>query len=302
MRESGRSHRRPLRTDTAGLLRLVGPAWLVVDVGLPPGLRDRVHELAGHLDVLVVTEEPAPRQGRVTLVAAGPGPTSLLTLEACAALRGADVVFFDRPASTAELDGLTGGAELVDVGATLFCDELVTRARGGESVVRLRAGDPFVFGRGGEELRACVEAGIPVRVVAGLSTALSVPASCGIPVAHRDVTATFTVICGHTPPTADESAALVTLGGTLVVLMGVAGLPQTLAALTRAGLAGRTPVAVIERGFAPTQRNTLTTVARLAADLRHLGLTAPAVVVIGDVVAVAPSFGASAEHDRARAS
>jgi uroporphyrin-III C-methyltransferase len=176
---------RPVRTDTSGLLRLIGPAWLIVDVGLPLGLRDRVRELAGHLHVLMIEEEPAPPHGQVTLVGGGPGRTSLLTLEACAALRRADVVFYDRLAPIDDLAELAAGAELVDVDRLPYARSvaqsavsvaLVARARAGESVVRLTGGDPIVFGRRGEEMLACVEAGVPVRIVPGISSAPAVPA------------------------------------------------------------------------------------------------------------------------------
>jgi len=290
--------------DRSALLRLIGPAWLIVDVGLPPGLRDRVRELAGHLRVHILDEEPAPVHGQVTLVGGGPGRTGLLTLEACDALRRADVVFFDRLAPTEHLDELAAGAELVDVGKSPYhhpvpqsaiSAELVTRARRGQSVVRLKGGDPFVFGRGGEEMLACVEANVPVRVVPGVSSALAVPGASGIPVTHRGLSRSFTVISGHTPPAAYELEALVRLGGTIVVLMGIGSLPQIMAGLGRAGLPADTPAAVIERGFSTAQRSTLTTAGELPDEVRRLGLTSPAVVVIGSVVAVAPAFGAAAE-------
>src|SRR5918998_217937 len=111
---------RPARQDTAGLLRLIGPAWLIVDVGLPWAMRERIGELAGHLHVLMITEEPAPAGGQVSLVGGGPGRTSLLTVEACTALRQADVVFFDRLAPAEDLDELAAGAELVDVGKSPY--------------------------------------------------------------------------------------------------------------------------------------------------------------------------------------
>jgi uroporphyrin-III C-methyltransferase len=295
---------RPARTDTAGLLRLIGPAWLIVDVGLPRAFRDRVRELAGHLHVLIITEDPAPSGGQVTLVGGGPGPTSLLTLEACAALRQADVVFFDRLAPTEDLAELSPGAELVDVGKSPYhhpvpqhaiSEQLITRARHGQSVVRLKGGDPFVFGRGGEEMLACVAAGIGVRIVPGVSSALSVPAACGIPVTHREISKAFTVISGHTPPEGHELDSLVRLGGTIVILMGIGNLAQTMAGLSRAGLPAGTPAAVIERGFSHAQRSFITTAGELAAEVRRLDITSPAVVVIGDVVAVAPTATASAE-------
>jgi uroporphyrin-III C-methyltransferase len=295
---------RPARSDTAGLLRLIGPAWLIVDVGLPRAMRERIRELAGHLHVLMITEEPAPSGGQVALVGGGPGRTSLLTLEACAALRQADVVFFDRLAPTEDLDELAAGADLVDVGKSPYhhpvpqnaiSQQMITRARRGQSVVRLKGGDPFVFGRGGEEMLACVAAGIPVRIVPGISSALSVPAACGIPVTHREVSKAFTVISGHAPPETRELEALVRLGGTIVLLMGIANLAQTMAGLSRAGLPAGTPAAVIEHGFSDAQRSITTTAGELAAEVRRLDITSPAVVVIGDVVAVAPAFGRSAE-------
>jgi uroporphyrin-III C-methyltransferase len=271
--------------------------------------------------VLMITEEPAPAGGQVALVGGGPGRTSLLTLEGCAALRQADVVFFDRLAPTEDLDELAAGAELVDVGKapyhhpvsqTSICDQMVDRARRGQSVVRLKGGDPFVFGRGGEEMLASVAAGIPVRIVPGVSSALSVPAACGIPVTHREVSKSFTVISGHTPPETRELEALVRLGGTIVILMGIANLAQTMTGLSQAGLPAGTPAAVIERGFSDDQRSTITTAGELAGEVRPLDLTSPAVVVIGDVVAmatavvppakVAEAFGRWSSAPEARAS
>ena len=295
---------RPARTDTAGLLRLIGPAWLIVDVGMPRALRDRIRELAGHLHVLMITEEPAPSGGQVALVGGGPGRTSLLTLEACAALRQADVVFFDRLAPTGDLDELAAGAELVDVGKSPYhhpvpqssiSEQMISRARQGQSVVRLKGGDPFVFGRGAEEMLACVAAGIPVRIVPGVSSALSVPAACGIPVTHREVSKSFTVISGHTPPETSELEALVRMDGTIVIVMGMGNLAQIMAGLSRAGLPAGTPAAVIERGFSDAQRSALTTAGELVGEVRRLDITSPAVVVIGDVVAVAPAFAPTAE-------
>ncbi len=290
---------RPARTDTAGLLRLIGPAWLIVDVGLPRAFRERIWELAGHLHVLMITEEPAPSDGQVILVGGGPGRSSLLTLEACAALRQADVVFFDRLAATEDLDELAAGAELVDVGKsphhhpvpqTSISEQMISRARRGQSVVRLKGGDPFVFGRGGEEMLACVAAGIGVRIVPGVSSALAVPASCGIPVTHREVSRAFTVISGHTPPAIHELEALVRLGSTIVILMGIGTLAQTMAGLSRAGLPDGTPAAVIERGFSDGQRSFSTTAGELASEVLRLNITSPAVIVIGDVVAIAPAL------------
>ncbi len=252
-RPAGGTRRRPESAEQARatgphLLRLIGPAWLIVDVGpaaRPAGPGARAGRTPARADDRGGT---GTVPGQVTLVGGGPGRTSLLTLEACAALRQADVVFFDRLAPTDDLAELAAGAELVDVGKSPYhhpvpqnaiSEELVTRARRGQSVVRLKGGDPFVFGRGGEEMLACVEAGVPVRIVPGISSALSVPGACGIPVTHREVSRSFTVISGHTPPEPHELEALVRLGGTIVVLMGIGSLPQTMAGLSRAGLVRR---------------------------------------------------------------
>ncbi len=290
----------PTIGDTAALLRLIGPAWMVVTVGTSEPLRDRVSSLAGHLKLLVIDEEPAAAIGGVTLVGGGPGRTSLLTREAYAALQAADVIFFDRLAPTDDLRQLAPGVELYDVGKSPYHhpvsqtgiqELMIGRARRGQQVVRLKGGDSFVFGRGGEEMQACLAAGIGVRVIPGVSSALAVPASVGIPVTHRGVSHSFTVISGHVPPSEDEYAALAQLGGTIVVLMGIANLDQIVAGLARAGLDPATPAAVIERGYSDSQRSTFSTAGRLAADARRLDVRSPAVVVIGAVVAQSPLAG-----------
>jgi uroporphyrin-III C-methyltransferase len=294
---------RPSADDTAGILRLIGPAWLVVDCGADGRLRDRLAELAGHLHVLMIDEEPAAERGEVTLVGGGPGRTSLLTLEAVRALGRADVIFYDRLAPSTELGEIAPGTELIDVGKSPYHhpvgqrsieEQMITRARLGQSVVRLKGGDPFVFGRGGEELQACVQAAVPVTVVPGISSAVAVPASAGIPVTHRGLSRAFTVISGHTPLEDDELEALVGLDGTIVILMGMANLNQIVSGLQRAGLGGDTPAAVIERGFSAAERTLLTTLDALTGEVLRLDLSSPAVVIIGEVVSVAPQFAAAA--------
>jgi uroporphyrin-III C-methyltransferase len=283
--------------DAAGLLQLLGSAWCVVLVDVEAELGERVRQLCRQLRVLVQREPAAASSGQVVLVGGGPGATRLLTLEACEALRAADVVLFDRLAPNDDLARLAPGAELVDVGKSPYHhpvtqrtieDLMVARARAGESVVRLKGGDPFVFGRGGEEMLACLAAGVPVRVVPGVSSALAVPAATGIPVTHRGVSHAFSVISGHVPPSGDELSALVRLGGTIVVLMGIANLEQIVAGLGAAGMAPTMPAAVVERGFSLSQRSTFTTLGELAAEVRRLEVVSPAVVVIGPVVGVAP--------------
>jgi uroporphyrin-III C-methyltransferase len=294
----------PESADTAGLLRLIGPAWLIVDAGLPEPLRRRISELAAHLHLLMINEQPAPSTGQVILVGGGPGHTGLLTLEACEALRQADVVLYDRLAPTDDLAELVTGVELIDVGKSPYHHPIpqrsieqlmITRAKNGESVVRLKGGDPFVFGRGGEEMQACIAAGIPVQVIPGVSSAVAVPAAGSIPLTHRGVSRSFTVISGHTPPESRELEGLVRLGGTIVILMGISNLTQIVAGLCRAGLDAATPAAAIERGFSDAQRSVMSPVRELPAEVRRLDISSPAVVVIGDVVAVSPQFAHSAE-------
>jgi uroporphyrin-III C-methyltransferase len=213
-------------------------------------------------------------------------------------------VFYDRLAPTDDLERLAAGADLRDVGKSPYHhpvsqrsiqEEMISRARRGESVARLKGGDPFVLGRGGEEMLACVAAGVPVRVVPGVSSALSVPANVGIPVTHRGVSKAFTVISGHTPPEAYELAALVQLNATIVILMGISNLNQIMAGLDRAGLSRHTPAAVIERGFSEEQRGIITNAGELASEVRRLNVTAPAVIVLGEVVALRFELAATAE-------
>jgi uroporphyrin-III C-methyltransferase len=289
--------------DTAGLLRLVGPAWLLVSIDPPGALRERFTELAGHLKVMTTSEAPAETTGCVTLVGGGPGRTGLLTLEAVEALAAADVVFYDRLAPTDDLAGLAPAAELVDVGKSPFHhkveqrsieEQLVERAHAGQSVVRLKGGDPFVFGRGGEEMLACLAADVRVRVVPGVSSAVAVPAACGIPVTHRGLSHAFTVISGHQCPSATELDGLTRLGGTIVVLMGIVNLEQIAVGLLRAGMDPTTPAAVVERAYSDSQRSTFSHLGTLAADARRLQVASPAVVVIGAVVSVAPELADAA--------
>jgi len=293
----------PAADDRSGLLRLVGPAWLVVSVDPPAVLRDRVAELTGHLRVMTTTEAPAESAGSVTLVGGGPGRTGLLTLEAVEALAAADAVFYDRLAPTDDLAGLAPAAELVDVGKSPFHhrveqrsieEQLIDRALAGQCVVRLKGGDPFVFGRGGEEMLACLAAGVRVRVVPGVSSAVAVPAACGIPVTHRGLSHAFTVISGHQRPSEAELDGLTRLGGTIVVLMGIVNLEQIAVGLLRAGMDPTTPAAVVERAYSDSQRSTFSRLGTLAADARRLQVSSPAVVVIGAVVGVAPELADAA--------
>ncbi len=165
---------------------------------------------------------------------------------------------------------------------------LVEHARAGRRVARLKGGDPFVFGRGMEEVEACVAAGVPVEVVPGVTSAIGVPALAGIPVTHRGLTHEFVVVSGHLPPGHPSSLvdwrALARLRGTLVVLMGVDTAPAISAALVRHGRPAETPVAVVADGSMPTQRTVRTTLAGLVQTLADEELRPPAVWVVGEVV------------------
>jgi uroporphyrin-III C-methyltransferase len=260
----------------------------------------------------VAVEPVAGAVGHVTLVGGGPGVGELLTVAAVKALRDADVVFYDRLAPYQELPFLTS-AELVDVGKQPGHHKvsqgdieklMVQSALAGNNVVRLKGGDPYVFGRGGEEVAACVAAGVPVKVVSGVTSAISVPAAAGIPVTHREVSHMFTVVSGHAPLTEKELTHLAGLGGTIVVLMGIGTLHQLAAGLRRAGMKADMPMAVVERGYRPGQRTTIAqlgTIVTAAADC-----TNPAVLVIGEVVRVAEAnrghAEAAADLDRLAAS
>jgi uroporphyrin-III C-methyltransferase len=250
-----------------------------------------------------------PRTGRITLVGGGPGPADLLTLRAAKALAAADVVYFDRLGPTADLAQLAPRATFVDVGKTpghhkVPQEEITARmidgARNGLHIVRLKGGDPFVFGRGGEEMAGAVAAGIAVTVVPGISSAISVPGAAGIPVTHRNVSHLFTVVSGHAPLATSEYEHLAGLGGTIVVLMGIGTLPSLVAGLRLAGLDNATPVAVVESGFSHGQRTTIATlgsIVQASSTCRN-----PAVIVIGDVVNLAGANGMAVSNFLAEAS
>ncbi|KRF05344.1 uroporphyrin-III methyltransferase [Arthrobacter sp. Soil782] len=255
--------------------------------------------------ILTASEEPAATGGRVTLIGGGPGVEDLLTVRAKQALREADVVLYDRLGPYRTLPQLAPGAELIDVGKTpghhpvsqAEIEKLmVAKAREGKQVVRLKGGDPFVFGRGGEEVNTCLAEGIPVTTVPGISSSIAVPAAAGIPVTYRGVAHAFTVISGHQPLTSAEFEALAKLGGTIVVLMGIGTLPQLTSGLRKAGLASSVPVAIVEKGYSPEQRTTVTTLGEAVTAAGLARCTSPAVVVIGEVVRQHRDFSATLER------
>lgn len=240
------------------------------------------------------------RSPGVVLVGGGPGDPELVTVAARHALASADVVVADRLAPRELLDELGADVELIDVAklprgryaSQEFINQvIVDRAREGKRVVRFKGGESFVFGRGFEEVLACTEAGVPVEVVPGLSSAISVPTRAQIPVTHRGVAHEFTVVSGHLAPGDPESLvewpALARMRGTVVVLMGVQNAAAIAAALVGGGRPADTPVAVIVEGTMPEERTVLSTLAGLEADLAAAEVRPPAIIVIGEVVAVA---------------
>lgn len=258
-----------------------------------------------------MTDRKKPGVGRVTLVGGGPGDFGLLTVAARDALAAADVVLYDRLSPHATLGELSPTAELINVGKqpgnhpisqTGIEALIVKHALAGAHVVRLKGGDPYVFGRGSEEVMACHANGIAVTVLSGVTSAISVPAAAGIPLTHRGLSHAFTVISGHAPLGDNELEALCLLGGTIVVLMGVGTLPTLTQGLIRHGMTGMMPVAIIENGFSQNQRTTIATLGTVLAEAAAAKVSAPAVLVIGEVVALAYSADASAEELMARAS
>lgn len=235
---------------------------------------------------------PANAPGRVDLVGGGPGPADLMTVRGWRLLAEADVVIADRLGPVDVLGELGPDVEVIDVGKRpghhpVPQDEinalLVAHARAGKRVVRLKGGDPFVFGRGGEEVIACHRAGIAVEVVPGLTSAVSVPQAAGIPVTHRGTAASVHVINGQGAITAAARGALLDDAVTTVVLMGVAALPRLVAAARAAGVPDERPLAIVERGHTAQQRTTRTTLGSAVADAAAAGVQNPAVIVIGEV-------------------
>lgn len=248
-------------------------------------------------DPAVAADPDATLRGRVTLVGGGPGAPGLLTLDGMAAVRSADVIVTDRLAPLALLDDLPETTQVIHVGkiprGAFTAQErinelLVEHALAGRHVVRLKGGDSFVFGRGGEEWNACVDAGVPVAVVPGVTSSIAAPALAGIPVTHRSLTQGFVVVSAHVAPDdprcAVEWAALARCGLTIVVLMGVATTAQVAATLVEAGMSPDTPAAAVADGALPSQRSVRAPLTELAERMQAEGIGAPAVIVIGSVV------------------
>jgi uroporphyrinogen III methyltransferase/synthase len=238
-------------------------------------------------------------RGFVSLVGAGPGDPDLITIGGAARIAAADVIVYDRLANPALLRHARPDAELIYAGKlpdrhTLTQDEisatLVEKGLAGKRVVRLKGGDPFVFGRGGEEAEALIAAGIPFEVLPGVTSAIAAPAYAGVPVTHRALASSFAVVTGHEDPSKDGTSIdwpkLATGVDTLIFLMGVGRLREIVARLIEHGRVASTPVAVVEWGTLPRQRTVSGTLATIVDDVARAEIGAPAVTVVGEVAAL----------------
>jgi uroporphyrin-III C-methyltransferase len=243
--------------------------------------------------------------GRVVLVGAGPGDPELITVRGARVLAEADVVVYDRLVAPPLLDLVRPGAERIYVGkepgrAPVPQREierlLVARALGGSVVVRLKGGDPFVFGRGGEEVGACAAAGIPCEVVPGVSAAVAAPAAAGIPVTHRGMARSFAVVTGSTAHDDEVDLSKVAGADTLVVLMAAGRLAQTCEDLMAAGRAADEPAAIVQWAWTADQRSVVGTLADLPILAEAASIGPPATLVVGSVAALP----GSPDHDVSR--
>src|SRR6187399_1399222 len=239
----------------------------------------------------------AQKKGKVFLVGAGPGDPGLLTLRGKECLEQADVILYDYLANSALLQHAPATAQRVYVGRRgrgRYQDQadinrlLIAQAKDGNIVVRLKGGDPFVFGRGGEEAEAVAAAGVPFEVVPGVTAAVAVPAYAGIPVTHRTLASTMTVVTGHEDPskgtTVIDWPKLAATSGTLVFMMGMKTLPMIVARLLEDGRSPETPVAAVRWGTKTEQRTIIGTLRDIVAKTAEAGLEPPTVIVVGEVV------------------
>ncbi len=268
------------------------------------GLVDKITGKMEDAEILGVrlAKKMAGRAGKVWLVGAGPGDPGLFTVKGQALLEQAEVVVYDRLVGPGILARIPRTAEAIDVGKKSgnhpvpqwrINEILLEKALEGKRVVRLKGGDPFVFGRGGEELELLIENNVPFEVVPGITSAVAVPAYNGIPVTHRDCTSSFHVITGHTRkgegPSIDFKA-LVSLNATLVFLMGLSALGDIAEGLMGAGMDPETPAAVLEKGTTAHQRKVVSTLNKIEADTRQAGIESPAIIVVGKVCAYSEQF------------
>ncbi len=245
------------------------------------------------------------KYGKVYLVGSGPGDPELLTMKARRLIDTADVVIYDQLPGKAILDSIPQNTEKIDAGkfagdhrlSQWETNELIIKkAKEGKMVVRLKGGDPYMFGRGGEEAEVLVEAGVEFEVVPGITSAIAAPAYAGIPVTHRDHASMVTFITGHEDPTKDETAldweTLAKFDGTIVIFMGVKMLGRNTGELLKFGKNPKTPVALIERGTRPDQRVTIGNLETITDIAKEQGVKAPAITLIGDVVKLHDILGA----------
>ena len=235
-------------------------------------------------------------RGRVLLVGAGPGDPELLTLRAVRALREADVVLVDDLVDRRALSHVRAQARIIDVGKRGGCKStpqayierlLVREARSGHTVVRLKGGDPLVFGRGGEEQEALKRAGVPCEIVNGITSGIAAAGAAGVPLTHRDCAQGAIFVTGHSADgaAAPDWAALVATHMTLVVYMGVARVAEIEAGLLHAGMDRITPVAIVERARCTDERTTVTRLDALERVVQREAIRSPAILIVGDVVA-----------------
>ena len=235
---------------------------------------------------------PDRRAWRVSLVGAGPGDPGLLTMKGAQRIGEADVVLYDQLVSAPIVALANPSAEVVhrrDVGDQEALNQfLIDRARAGQRVVRLKGGDPFVFGRGGEEAEALTREGIPFEVVPGVTAGVAVPAYAGIPLTHRRIASDVTFVTGHEDPTKPDTAIdwerIVRLGGTLVIFMGVRRLPRVVERLVAAGADPQTPVAAVEWGTTPMQRTVEAPLIEIVDTMARHNLDHPSLIIVGEVV------------------
>ena len=242
--------------------------------------------------------------GEVYLVGAGPGDIELITVKGMRLICEAEVIVHDSLIGMELLDSARPDVELIDVGKRgshhkAEQDEinqiLIDKAGEGKLVVRLKGGDSFLFGRGGEEAEALRTMGIAVHVVPGVSASLSVPALAGIPVTHRDLASMVTIVTGHESALKDSEVLdwinLARLGGTIVIMMGMSNLAKNMERLVAGGMESRMPVTVIEKGSTPEQRMVSSDITHIAEECRKLGVSSPAVIVVGKVASLCRTLG-----------
>lgn len=240
--------------------------------------------------------------GKVWLAGAGPGDAGLLTVKTKELLKNADVIVYDALVSTEILCQIPAGKEMIFVGKRAgnhpvpqeeINQILLTEAKKGNQILRLKGGDPFVFGRGGEELELLVQENVPFEIIPGITSAAAVPAYAGIPLTHRDYVSSFHVVTGH--PRKDGTSridypALVKMKGTLVFLMGLSLLETICQGLQDAGMSSDTPAAVLERGTSARQRRVVSDIGHLAEQVRAENISAPALIIVGEVCALEQNF------------